>query len=155
MLWMIRGFPHQDSILPQTCSLGIPHGNNSLGLADHTQLVWSLEGFDKAARTEGVSPNGYELLAIRFAFLKQAILRTSPPASGWPDTDPADSVTNAHLEGLRRAAGAIDMGQRVQQQEGGHDLQPQRGGKDADLAYDELRRALLWKMRREYIAFPP
>ena len=46
------------------------------------------------------------------------------------------------------------MGLRAQEREGGLDLLPQRGGEDIDLTRDELQRALLWEMRREYVNFP-
>ena len=105
-------------------------------------------------REGGISPNGYELLAIRFAFLKQTLLRANPSADGWSEIDSTDSVTEAHLEGLRRAARVIDMGQRTQELEGGLDLQPQRGGEDADLDVEGLCRVLQWEGRRGYLAFP-
>ena len=127
MTWAAWGYPQGTpsfNAAGNIASWSLPHGLEGgvpvnrppswLGLADYTRLMWSLEGYDQTVRLGGIGPNGYELLAIRFAYLKQSIQHTRPQYTRHgPDTT-TDSITRVHLECLEQAAEVIGMGLRPQ-----------------------------------------
>ena len=165
--WLSRGYPQGMPSFsdageltawsrPHGLTAGIPVNRppSSLGVADLTRRMWSLDGHDRAVRQGGVAPRAYELLAIRFAHLKHSIRRALPDSTRHQPGPLIQSTTRVHLECLEQAAEQVDVGLRPQRAEQGLDLLPQLEPDDISSDRIHLQRALLWEVRRGNMSFP-